>query len=102
MIKVELSNGIYNPSIHSITVRHHFGKVILLTSDKAYEMETPASYKIGVSLIKVSDKALNGDYVSMSVNGELLPLMPAQAKQLGGAILRKTIQADDYQLAIGA
>ena len=50
---------------------------------------------------KKAGEALAGDFVSLLINSKELQLLPQQALQVGGAILRKFEDADDYQLNRG-
>jgi hypothetical protein len=97
MIKVELKSGIYSSNSPIFKIKHNMGRVLLGADNKIIEMNTVTAHKLGFSLIKKSNEALQQDYISLSINGEEMGILPIQAKQLGAGILKKAIAADDYQ-----
>ena len=100
MISVSLSTGVYCPWSARVRVGHDRGHVRVAINEKAIELTTPAAHKMGYSLAVKGGQAQRGEHVTLSINGERLQLLPEHAVQLGGAILRKTDDADDYQLRI--
>jgi len=71
--------------------------VYLLVDDKMLEMRTPAAHKTGFALVKQAGEALPGEFVVLKVNGYALNFPPKSATQVGGALLRKADDADDFQ-----
>ena len=101
MIKVNLSSGVYQGGNHKIVVRSENGQVIVFIDQSRVEFNTPTAFKLGFAMVKKAGEALVGDFVSLLINSKELQLLPSQALQVGGAILRKFEDADDYQLNRG-
>jgi len=101
MIKVELSRGVYKGESHKIVVRSERGQVVVFIDQSRLEFTTPAAFKIGFAMVKKAGQALAGDLVKLVINSKELQLLPEQALQVGGAILRKFEDADDFQLNRG-
>lgn len=99
MISVTLSTGVYVPWHAAVRVGHDHGSVRMTINDKTIGMTTPTAHRVGYALAVKGGQAQKGEHVTLSVNGERMQLLPEHALQLGGAILRKTDDADDYQLA---
>jgi hypothetical protein len=99
MISVSLSTGVYCPWLAKVRVGQDHGAVRLTINAKTIELTTPAAHKLGYSLVTKGGLAQKGEHVTLSINGETMQLLQEHALQLGGAILRKTDDADDYQLA---
>ena len=100
MITVNLKRGIYQGECSRIVVRTENGHVIVFIDSSRLEFKTPAAFKMGFAIVKQAGLALTGDFVSVVINGKELQLLPEQALKVGGAILRKTDDADDFQLRI--
>ena len=101
MIKVNLSSGVYKGGHYKIVVRSENGQVIVFIDQSRLEFNTPTAFKLGFTMVKKAGEALVGDFVSLLINSKELQLLPSQALQVGGAILRKFEDADDYQLNRG-
>lgn len=97
MIKIELSTDLYHSNSPTLRVRQHMGSVLLGIDEKVIQLKTPTAHKVGFSLVKKSSEAFESEHIKLIINNESIPLLPIQARQLGGAILKKTMQADDYQ-----
>jgi len=101
MIKVKLKQGIISGS-YVFKVKHDKGRVLVGLGDKVIALNTPTAHKVGFALMKKSKEALSSDYVNLSIDNEEFSLLPDQSNKLGMAIVKKMVQADDYQQAIGA
>jgi hypothetical protein len=97
-MRIELKNGIYEGATHKVTVRSENGHVIVFIDESRVEFKTPAAFKAGFAIVKKAGLALTGDFVSWTVNGKEIQMLPEHALKIGGAILRKTEDADDFQL----
>jgi len=97
-IKIALKRGIWSCAIHQIRVRADRDSVLILIADKMVSFTTPAAHRAGFSLVKLAGRALPGEFVIMSINGSDLDLLPEHALKVGGALLRKADDVDDYQL----
>lgn len=97
-IKITLKHGIWFCAIHQIRVRAERDSVLMLIADKMVSFTAPAAHKAGFSLAKLAGCALPGEFVIMAINGSDLDLLPEHALKIGGALLRKADDVDDYQL----
>ena len=97
-ITVDLKRGIYQGSCCQIIIRTENGQVIVFIDQSKIEFKTPAAFKLGFALAKKAGLALQGEFVSLVINSKEIQLLPEQALKVGGAILRKTDDADDFQL----
>ena len=79
-------------------VRSEGGSVVMLFGDAKVTMGTVEAHKAGFKLVKLSDQIIDGELICLKINGGELDLLPEQAKTIGGALLRKADNADDYQL----
>jgi len=70
----------------------------MLINDKMLEMRTPVAHKTGFAMVKNAGEASPNEFVVLKVNGYALNFPPKSAKQVGGSLLRKADDADDYQL----
>ena len=96
-INIGQKRGIYNGEHIRIVVRAEGPNVVMFINDSRTEYKTPVAHKAGFDLVKKSD-CLPGEFITMRINGRELDILPQQAKQIGGALLRKADFADDYQL----
>lgn len=101
MIKVELKSGLVTES-YIFKVKHDKGRVLVGLGEKIIALNTPTAHKVGFALIRKASESLKTDFINLSINREEFSLLPVQAKQLGEAIIKKMVQADDYQQAMGA
>lgn len=101
MIKVELSKGVYKGENHKIVVRSERGQVVVFIDQSRLEFTTPAAFKIGFTMVKKAGAAMSGDFVKLVINSKELQLLPEHALKVGGAILRKFEDADDFQITRG-
>lgn len=95
---IDLKRGVYQGAHCKIAVRSENGQVIVFLDASKLEFKTPEAFKLGFAMVKKAGLALAGDFISWVINGKELQLTPDQARQVGGAILRKTDDADDFQL----
>ena len=100
MIAVNLRRGVYKGEFSKIVVRSESGHVIVFVDTNRLEFKTPEAFKLGFAMVKKSGSALNGDFISVVINGKELQLLKEQALKVGGAILRKTDDADNFQQRI--
>ena len=98
MIKVEKKTGIYYNEAHEIRIRQRFGKVLLLVDGAVLEFGTPAAFKLGWDIACKSGELLPSEYLSIKINGKEIKLLSEAGLKVGGAILRKTDDADDFQI----
>jgi len=96
-LQVTLNSGVFVPNVKEVRARTRQGLVYLLVDDKMLEMQTPAAHKTGFALVKQAGEALPGEFVVLKVNGYALNFPPKNAKQVGGSLLRKADDADDFQ-----
>ena len=97
-ISIDLKRGIYQGTCCKIRVRAENGLVILFIDHSKIEFNTPTAFRVGFSIVKKAGLALQGEFVSWVINGKEIQLLPEQALKVGGAILRKTDDADDFQI----
>jgi len=98
MIKIEKKRGIYYSEVKEVRIRQRFGKVLLLIDKAILEFTTPGAFKLGWDIVVKSGELLPGEYISITINGKELQLLKEDGLRVGGAILRKVDDADDYQL----
>ena len=100
-IEVELSKEIYAPDVRRIVVRYEHNMVVLWLDDMRVEMTTPVAARIGLEMNKLYAVHEPGDLVIMRINGRKVQLVPMQARQVGGVMLKKADRADDWQRQSG-
>lgn len=98
MIRISLDKG--TVTHHMLRVRQYHHQVLMLVDDKAITLDTPAAVKAGLSLATLAGQAQGSEIVSFKYNGETLNLLPHQARQLAGALIKKADAADDFQRKI--
>jgi hypothetical protein len=90
--------AMFVPLRGEIRARFRGDRVYVLLGSKALEMTTPVAAKVGFALTRNGGACLyQGDFVTFEIGGEELHLLPADALQLGGVMLKKTDRADDWQ-----
>lgn len=90
--------AMYVPVRGDIRARFRGGRVYLLLGAKMLEMTTPVAAKVGFALAKNGGACIHlGDFVMLEIGGEEFHLLPADALQLGGVMLKKADRADDWQ-----
>jgi len=97
-IEIELKRGIWSESTYQVRVRSEVDHVLMLAKQKIVKFRTPAAHRTGFALAKKGGEAMPGEFVIMRINGEALEMLPEDAVNLGGALLRKADDVDDYQL----
>jgi hypothetical protein len=86
------------PFVGEMRARFRNDRVYVLLGTKALEMTTPVAAKVGFALTQNGGACFyQGDVVSFQIGGEEFCLLPEQAIQLGGVMLKKTDRADDWQ-----
>jgi len=99
-ISIDLERKIYVPYHMTIRVGSRNGLVHCLLGDSVVEFTTTAANKAGFDLVKKSSLAQPGELVVMKINNRTIDLLPAHAKKIGGMMLRKADDADDFQLRV--
>jgi hypothetical protein len=97
-IEVDLDRGLYEGRYAQTRVRTQGGLVCWLVGDKAVTMRTLVAHRVGFALVKKSAEAGPGELVSVKINGDSIQFIPNNARQVGGALLRKADDADDFQI----
>ena len=100
-LKVTRKKAVYTNTNSSVAVRSRYGLVYLNVGDKTLEMKTPTAHGLGMALAKQAGLAERGELVIVIINGVDVQFLPSSARQVGGALLRKADDADDYQLRVG-
>lgn len=95
-IEVSLQKGFFHQTVE-VRVRSRHGLVYLKVGDKVLPMQTPAAHRLGMAMVTKGGEAQPGELVIVKINGEGLQFPPSNAKQVGGALLRKADDADDFQ-----
>jgi hypothetical protein len=108
--RLELRNGdqrivvdrkrqsLFVPFVGEMRARFRNDRVYLLLGTKALEMTTPVAFKVGYALAQNGGACFyQGDVVSFRIGEEEFNLLPEQALQLGGVMLKKMERADDWQ-----
>lgn len=81
-----------------LRARYRNDRVYLLLGGKALEMTTPIASKVGFALTRNGGACFyQGDFVCFEIGGEEFHLLPSDALQLGGVMLKKADRADDWQ-----
>lgn len=83
---------------HVFAVRQR-GPIVQLGIDgRGVELRTIQAHRAGFDLVTLSARTQAGEAVKLTVNNVEIVLPSAEAKQLGGALLRKADSADDFQI----
>lgn len=98
MIKVDKKRGIYNGETHVFRVGHRHGKVLFVIDGAALEFKVPIAFQLGWDMVVKSGELLPNEFVVVTINQKTIELPKEQGLQVGGALLRKCDDADDYQL----
>lgn len=99
-IKITLKHGVWSSAIYQIRVRAERDSVLMLIANKMVSFTAPTAHRTGFSLAKLAGCALPGEFVIMAINGSDVDLLPEHALKIGGALLRKADDVDDYQLRV--
>lgn len=83
---------------HKLYVRSREGSVFLFAGDKVLKMNTVVSHKIGMSIAALVQELEPDAIIELLISGQSIKMEPGVAMKVAGAILRKTDDADDYQL----
>ena len=99
VIEVTRSAGFFSPNVDRGFVRQRHGFVYLFIDGRTpLKMRTPTAHKTGFAMVVQAAKALPNEFVVLKVNGEELNFPSPAAKQVGGSMLRKADDADDFQI----
>jgi len=99
-IKVTRKKAVYTNTNSKVSIRSRYGLVYLNVGDKTLEMKTPVAHGLGMSMAKLAGLAELDELVIVIINGVDVQFLPSSARQVGGALLRKADDADDYQLRV--
>lgn len=99
-MKVDIKKGIYSGETHQIRVGHRCGKVLLAIDESALEYNTIDAFKLGWDIVTKAGILQHNELVTVRINGKMIELPQQQSLQVGGALLRKCDDADDYQIRV--
>ena len=99
-IEITRKRVIYTESTVVMRVRSRHGLVYWFIGEKPVEMTTTAAHDTGFGMVMQADQAEAGELVIVKINGVAVQFLPHNAKQVGGALLRKADDADDFQLRV--
>lgn len=101
----------YKQRDHWLGVRVNGPYVVLLVDDKTIPLTTTQAHEAGWALVRTADDCIRNSHngvlwdghtakeaVVLSVNNHSMHVSPAKARKIGGALLRKSDFADDYQI----
>lgn len=97
-ITVDRSSSIPICTVNEIRVNTRGPMVGMSLDGAAIEITTTQAIDAGMKIVKFSDTLLPNESVLVTINGTALYLMPSHARSIGGALLRKADDADDFQL----
>lgn len=97
-IQVSITKGVYRGGFHKMRLRARYGLVYWMIDDKILELRTPAAHRVGFEMVKKAGLLQKGELVTTKINGTEIQYSAYNAKQVGGALLRKADDADDFQL----
>jgi hypothetical protein len=100
-ITISIGAGMLIPVNTVVRVRAERDDVSVYLDGARLSLKTPAAVNAGLALVKLAALAeqAGSGFVDMRINGRSTHLMPRQATQIGGALLRKADCVDDYQLS---
>jgi len=99
-IEITRKKAVYIASTLVIRVRSRHGLVYWFIGAKPVEMTTTAAHDTGFAMVMQADQAEPGELVIVKINGVAVQFLPHNAKQVGGALLRKADDADDFQMRV--
>ena len=99
-LQVSCETGVFIPQTYDVRVATRIGLVYIKIDDKVLEMNTVSAVDTGMALAKFAGQIAPDEYIKLKLNGESFDLLAENALQIGGALLRKADDADDYQLRI--
>jgi len=100
-IEITRKRAVYSDSTLVIRVRSRHGLVYWFIGEKPLKMTTTAAHDSGFGMVMQADLAEPGELVIVKINGVAVQFLPHNAKQVGGALLRKADDADDFQTRVG-
>ena len=92
--------AVYVASTFTVRVRSRFGLVYALFGNKPLKMTTTEAHDRGFKMVKLAGEAEPGELIIVKINGSELQFPPSNARQVGGALLRKADDADDFQIGV--
>lgn len=96
-VSISLQKAVYQGQNMTVRVRSEYGHVFAAFNDRVLEMKTPAAHRMGLELVKKGGEAAADELVIVKINGKEIQFDANNAKQVGGALLRKADDADDFQ-----
>ena len=100
MISVEIKSNSILSSTHNIIVGHRFGLVLMNIDGAILEFKTPAAFKLGWDIAAKSGAMLDGETLCVKINNKEIYLGKEHGLKLGGGLLRKCDDADDFQIGV--
>lgn len=97
-ITVDRKTGICDFIPQKVIVRSKYGNVFIFINSLEVEMSTILAHKIGMAMVTKSYNCAPSEYIQIKINNASVVLLPMHATQIGGALLRKADDADDFQL----
>ena len=92
--------GWYFPNQVKVRARGPF--IDLIVGNRKMSMRTPSAHRIGFEVVKMADEILRervDDHIALTINGEDVCVTAFHARQVGSLMLRRSDDADDFQLA---
>ena len=100
MISVEIKSCTILIEPHNIIVGHRFGLVLMNIDGSILEFKTPEAFKLGWDIATISGDMLDGETLCVKINNKEIYLGKEHGLKLGGALLRKCDDADDFQIGV--
>lgn len=90
-------NTVFVPTVHSIQIGERGPDCVLILDNAPILLNTPDAVKIGYELCRMESQSEEGELIILTINGRDVMLIPSQARQVGGVLLKKADRADDWQ-----
>ena len=100
MISVEIKSCIIPIEPHNIIVGHRFGSVLMNIDGSTLEFKTPEAFKLGWEITTKSGAMLDRETLCVKINNKEIYLGKEQGLKIGGGLLRKCDDADDFQIGV--
>ena len=97
-IDVDATKRVLTGDYVPIRVESHYGMVYWAIGDSIIKLTTVVAHRIGMALCKKASERAPDEFVFVKINGKEIQFEARNAKQVGGALLRKADDADDFQL----
>lgn len=95
---VQVRRDIYKGETYAIKIGHRFGSVLMNIDGATVSMTVPVAFDLGWNIVWKAGRLTPAEHVAVRINGRVLELPKEQSLQVGGALLRKCDDADDFQL----